>query len=105
MRCIGDRTTSAPSFAGGLRHRLRVLAISTNMYDINPLWEELLKIKSLQARVCNAEMRNWIFVRVETGQPGLIGWDEFKTRAVIGAIADIEPILVNQDPRNIEHCF
>ena len=75
------------------------------MYDINPLSEELLKIMSLKARVCNAEMRNWIFVRVETGQPGLIGWGEFKTRAVIGAIADIEPMLVNQYPRNIEHCF
>ena len=39
------------------------------MYDINPLSEELLKIMSLKARVCNAEMRNWIFVRVETDKP------------------------------------
>ena len=73
------------------------------------LWEELLKITSVTARVCNAEMRNWVFVRIETDQPGLIGWGEatleFKTRAVIGAIADIEPMLVDQDPRNIEHCF
>ncbi|TGQ37232.1 galactonate dehydratase [Mesorhizobium sp. M00.F.Ca.ET.216.01.1.1] len=68
-----------------------------------------MKIKSVTAHVCNAEMRNWVFVRVETDEPGLIGWGEatleFKTRAVIGAIADIEPMLVGQDPRNIEHCF
>lgn len=68
-----------------------------------------MKIVSITARVCNAEMRNWIFVRVETDTDGLIGWGEatleFKTRAVIGAIADIEPMLIGQDPRNIEQCF
>jgi len=68
-----------------------------------------LKIRSVTARVCNAEMRNWVFVRVETDDAGLIGWGEatleFKTQAVIGAIADIEPMLVGQDPRNIEHCY
>lgn len=68
-----------------------------------------MKITSVSARVCNAEMRNWVFVRVETDEPGLIGWGEatleFKTRAVVGAIADIEPMLVGLDPRNIENCF
>jgi galactonate dehydratase len=68
-----------------------------------------VKITSITARVCNAEMRNWIFVRVETDHDGLIGWGEatleFKTRAVIGAIADLEPMLLGQDPRNIEQCF
>jgi galactonate dehydratase len=68
-----------------------------------------LKITSIKARVCNAEMRNWVFVRVETDVPGLIGWGEatleFKTAAVVGAIADIEPMLAGQDPRNVEHCF
>lgn len=68
-----------------------------------------MKITSITARVCNAEMRNWIFVRVETDVPGLIGWGEatleFKTQAVVGAIADIEPMIVGLDPRNIEHCF
>jgi galactonate dehydratase len=68
-----------------------------------------LKITSVSARVCNAEMRNWVFVRIETDVPGLIGWGEatleFKTRAVMGAIADIEPMLLGQDPRNIENCF
>lgn len=68
-----------------------------------------MKITSISARVCNAEMRNWVFVRVETDDAGLVGWGEatleFKTQAVVGAIADIEPMLIGQDPRNIEHCF
>ncbi|KKC41451.1 2-oxo-3-deoxygalactonate 6-phosphate aldolase [Devosia epidermidihirudinis] len=68
-----------------------------------------MKITSITARVCNAEMRNWVFVRVETDVPGLVGWGEatleFKTRAVIGALQDLEPMLIGQDPRNIEQCF
>jgi galactonate dehydratase len=50
-------------------------------------------------------MRNWIFVRVETDQPGLYGWGEatleWKTRAVVGALEDLEPLIVGQDPRQI----
>jgi galactonate dehydratase len=60
-------------------------------------------------RVCNAEMRNWIFVRVETDEPGLFGWGEatleWKTRAVVGAVEDLAPLLVGQDPRDVEHCL
>ena len=36
------------------------------MYDIRTRREDWLKIRSVTARVCNAEMRNWVFVRVET---------------------------------------
>jgi len=54
-------------------------------------------------------MRNWIFVRVETDQPGLIGWGEatleWKTRGVVGAIQDLEPLLIGKDPRDIENCY
>ncbi|MCK1571892.1 galactonate dehydratase [Bradyrhizobium sp. 174] len=68
-----------------------------------------MKITSVSAHVCNAELRNWVFVRVETNVPGMIGWGEatleFKTRAVVGTIADMEPMLVGLDPRNIENCF
>lgn len=68
-----------------------------------------MRITRISAIVCNAEMRNWVFVRVETDVPGLVGWGEstleWKTRAVTGAIADIEPLLIGQDPRNIEHCY
>ena len=52
-----------------------------------------MKIRSVTARVCNAELRNWVLVRVGTDQAGLFGWGEarleFKTRAVIGAIEDM----------------
>ena len=67
-----------------------------------------MKITSITTRVCNAEMRNWVFVRVETDEPGLFGWGEatleWKTRAVVGAVDDLAPLLVGQDPRDIEQC-
>src|SRR5882762_5251688 len=65
-----------------------------------------MKINAIKTSVCNAEMRNWVFVRVETDQPGLYGWGEatleWKTRAVVGAIQDLEPLIVGRDPRDIE---
>ena len=68
-----------------------------------------MRITKVSTLVCNAQMRNWVFVRVETDVPGLIGWGEatleWKTRAVTGAIADLEPLLIGQDPRDIEQCF
>jgi galactonate dehydratase len=54
-------------------------------------------------------MRNWIFVRVETNEPGLVGWGEasteWHTRAVVGAVEDAVPFLVGEDPRRIEHLW
>ena len=54
----------------------------------------------------NAEMRNWVFVRVETDDPGLYGWGEatleWKTRSVVGAVEDLAPLIVGRDPRDIE---
>src|SRR5580698_3370621 len=51
-------------------------------------------------------MRNWVFVRVETDIPDLVGWGEatleWKTRAVVGAIEDLAPLLLGRDPRDIE---
>lgn len=68
-----------------------------------------MRIKKITAVTCNAQMRNWVFVRVETDIPGLVGWGEatleWKTRSVVGAIADLEPLLVGMDPRDIEQCF
>jgi galactonate dehydratase len=65
-----------------------------------------MKIVSVTTRVVNAEMRNWVFVRVETDQPGLYGWGEatleWKTRAVAGAVEDLAPLLIGRDPRDIE---
>jgi galactonate dehydratase len=68
-----------------------------------------MKITAIKAVVCNARMRNWVFVKVETDQPGLIGWGEatleWHTRAVVGALEDIAVLLVGQDPRRIEHLW
>jgi galactonate dehydratase len=65
-----------------------------------------LRITAIETRVCNAEMRNWVFVRVATDQPGLFGWGEatleWKTRGVVGAIDDLAPLLIGRDPRDIE---
>ncbi|TIQ33986.1 MAG: galactonate dehydratase [Mesorhizobium sp.] len=65
-----------------------------------------MRIVAITTRVVNADMRNWVFVRVETDQPGLYGWGEatleWKTQAVVGAVADLAPLLIGRDPRDIE---
>lgn len=66
-----------------------------------------MKITDISTRIVNAHMRNWIFVRVETDQLGLHGWGEatleWKTRAVVGAIDDLTPLIIGRDPRDIEN--
>ena len=51
-----------------------------------------MKITAVEAHVCNARMRNWVFVKVVTDQPGLWGWGEatleWHTRGIVGAIED-----------------
>ena len=68
-----------------------------------------MKIAAVSTLVVNARMRNWVFVKVETDEPGLVGWGEasleWKTRAVAGAVADFAPMLVGQDPARIEHLY
>ncbi len=65
-----------------------------------------MKIVNVTTRVVNAEMRNWVFVRIETDQQGLYGWGEatleWKTRSVVGAIEDLVPLIIGRDPRDIE---
>jgi galactonate dehydratase len=65
-----------------------------------------IKITGVKTVVVNAEMRNWIFVKVLTDQDGLYGWGEaslnWKTRAVSGTIEDLEPLVLGRDPRDIE---
>jgi len=64
-----------------------------------------VKITAIKPIVVNAGMRNWIFVKVETDQPGLYGWGEatleWKTRGVIGALEDLEPLVLGHDPCQI----
>ena len=68
-----------------------------------------MKITAIETLVCNARMRNWVFVKVVTDQPGLIGWGEatleWHTRSVIGAIEDIAPLLVGEDPTRPEYLW
>jgi galactonate dehydratase len=68
-----------------------------------------MKIERVETLVCNARMRNWIFVKVVTDQPGLFGWGEatleWHTRGVVGTIEDLAQLLIGQDPRRIEHLW
>ena len=68
-----------------------------------------MKITGIETLVCHARLRNWIFVKVLTDQPGLFGWGEatleWHTRSVIGAVQDISELIIGQDPRRIEHIW
>ena len=48
-----------------------------------------MKITDIQTLIVNAEMKNWVFVKILTDE-GIYGWGEstveWKTRAVVGAI-------------------
>jgi len=68
-----------------------------------------MKIVRVETHVCNARMRNWIFVKVLTDQDGLFGWGEatleWHTRAVVGAVGDLAELIVGEDPTRIEHLW
>jgi len=68
-----------------------------------------MKITKIETLVCNARMRNWIFVKVVTDQPGLYGWGEatleWHTRGVLGAIEDLEQLLLGEDPTRVEYLW
>jgi galactonate dehydratase len=65
-----------------------------------------MRITDIKTLVVNAQMRNWVFVKVETDSPGLYGWGEgtleWKTQAVAGCIEDFKPMLLGRDPTRIE---
>ena len=68
-----------------------------------------MKITDVRTVIVNAELRNWVFVRVETDQPGLHGWGEatleWKTNGVAGCVEDFKPLLIGEDPTRIEHLY
>jgi len=68
-----------------------------------------MKITAIRAVVVNAELRNWVFVKVETDQSGLCGWGEasleLKTRAVVGAVEDLAPLVIGEDPTRVEYLY
>jgi len=59
-----------------------------------------MKIKDIQTIVVNAEMRNWVFIKIITDQD-IYGWGEatveWKTRAVVGAIEDLKPLIIDPE--------
>jgi galactonate dehydratase len=68
-----------------------------------------MKITRISPIMADGGHRIIVFVKVETDQPGLIGWGEAtlegKPRAIAGCIQDMEPMILGQDPRRIEHCW
>ena len=48
-----------------------------------------MRITDIKSLVCHARMRDWVFVKVVTDQPGLYGWGEatleWHTRSVVAA--------------------
>lgn len=68
-----------------------------------------MKITKVTTTLVNAKMRNWVIVRVYTDQAGLIGIGEgtleFQERAVAGAVQDLAPLIIGQDPRDIERLW
>ena len=68
-----------------------------------------MRIAKIETLVCHARMRNWVFVKVLTDQPGLYGWGEatleWHTRSVVAAIEDLAPLLLGEDPTRVEHLW
>jgi galactonate dehydratase len=68
-----------------------------------------MKIRSIDTVIVNARLRNWVFVKVSTDKDGLVGWGEatleWKSQAVAGAVADLAPIVLDQDPRRQEFLY
>lgn len=68
-----------------------------------------MRVTDVETLVVNAEMRNWVLVKVRTDQDGLYGWGEaslnWKTASVTGAVEDLKPLLLGRDPRDIEQAL
>ena len=67
-----------------------------------------MKITRLETHVVDGGWRPWTFVKVETDE-GITGWGECSDtrapQAVVGAVRDLETMLLGQDPRAHEARF
>lgn len=67
---------------------------------------QITRITPVMAKGLN---RIYTFVKVETDQPGLIGWGEAslegKPRAVAGCLHDFESMVLGEDPLRIEYLW
>jgi len=68
-----------------------------------------MKITGVKTLFADGGHRVFVFVKVETDQPGLVGWGEAsleaKPRAVAGCVADMEPMILGEDPCRIEYIW
>jgi len=68
-----------------------------------------MKITRVKTLFGDGGHRVFVFVKVETDQPGLVGWGEAslesKPRAVAGCVADMEPMILGEDPCRIEYIW
>ena len=68
-----------------------------------------MKITGVKTMFADAGRRVFVFVKVETDRPGLVGWGEAsldaKPRAVASCIADMEPMIIGEDPCRIEYIW
>lgn len=68
-----------------------------------------MKITDIQAFHTYSPISDWVFVRVETDQPGLVGWGECslpgKPNALLGAVEDLKKLVVGADPTDTEWCW
>lgn len=66
-----------------------------------------MEITDVDTLVCNARMRNGVFVKVLTDQAGLVGWGEatlqVDTHAVVGVVQDLTALTVGQDPAPLDY--
>jgi galactonate dehydratase len=65
-----------------------------------------MKIAKITPHVCYSPISDLVFVKVETDEPGLIGWGECslptKPHGVAGAVRDLEKLIVGADPEKVE---
>lgn len=68
-----------------------------------------MRIVDVSTVVVGAQLRNWVFIKVTTDTDGLVGWGEatleWQTRAVVGAVEDLRPLVLGGDPFRIEHLW
>jgi galactonate dehydratase len=68
-----------------------------------------MRITAVEPLVCNARMRNWIFVKILTDEPGLIGWGEatleWHTAEVVSALGTLGELIAGEDPTRPEHLW
>ena len=68
-----------------------------------------MRITGISPFGVSSPFADWTYVRVETDQPGLVGWGECslpgKTQAVQGALKDLANLVVGADPLESEYCW